>query len=295
MRCLWRFCILLGLLVGLEASASTTTYFHNDLTGSPLAATDSSGHVLWRESYRPYGERLVNSASAKGNDVWFTSRRQDIETGLVYMGARYYDPVAGRFASIDPKGFDEATAQSFNRYAYANDNPGRYSDPDGRWAQLIVWAARATGAGYAAGVLADAASQLASLGSVDWSIAMTSSAARAGAESGLFSLAPGPSLGLTVRSVEEAAIAEGRASAYIDSTEGRSVPNRTTNISRDDFEKNLTEAGWEKSVSKDGQAAVFQKDGAKYSLRDFSNEGSKTAEYTKFGNRKPDLKIRLGE
>ncbi|HZZ91127.1 MAG TPA: RHS repeat-associated core domain-containing protein [Usitatibacter sp.] len=132
MRCLWRFCILLGLLVGLEASASTTTYFHNDLTGSPLAASDSSGHVLWRESYRPYGERLVNSASAKGNDVWFTSRRQDAETGLVYMGARYYDPVAGRFASIDPKAFDESSAHSFNRYAYANNNPYAYFDPDGR-------------------------------------------------------------------------------------------------------------------------------------------------------------------
>ncbi|HZZ91122.1 MAG TPA: RHS repeat-associated core domain-containing protein [Usitatibacter sp.] len=138
MRCLWRFCILLGVLVGLEASASTTTYFHNDLTGSPLAATDSNGHVLWRESYRPYGERLVNSASAKGNDVWFTSRRQDAETGLVYMGARYYDPVAGRFASIDPKPFDATNALSFGRYTYGNDNPYKYVDPDGRQAQTVI-------------------------------------------------------------------------------------------------------------------------------------------------------------
>jgi RHS repeat-associated protein len=113
------------------AAASTITYYHNDLAGSPVAATNSSAQVIWRESYRPYGERLTKSAAAKGNDVWFTSRRQD-STGLVYMGARYYDPVTGRFVSTDPKGFDEGSVHSFNRYAYANNNPFRFTDRDGR-------------------------------------------------------------------------------------------------------------------------------------------------------------------
>jgi RHS repeat-associated protein len=113
-------------------SAGTITYYHNDVAGSPVVATDASGHVVWRESYRPYGERLTNSAASKGNDVWFTSRRQDPETGLVYMGARYYDPVAGRFTSLDPKGLDESNPLSFGRYTYANDNPYRFVDPDGR-------------------------------------------------------------------------------------------------------------------------------------------------------------------
>jgi len=122
------------------AWGSTITYFHNDLAGSPVAATNSSGQVVWRESYRPYGERLVNSASAKDNDVWFTSRRQD-SSGLVYMGARYYDPLAGRFASTDPRGFDEASVQGFNRYAYANDNPYRYVDPDGQVGVDIIFVA----------------------------------------------------------------------------------------------------------------------------------------------------------
>jgi len=93
--------------------------------------------VVWRESYRPYGERLVNSASAKDNDVWFTSRRQD-STGLVYMGARYYDAVAGRFVSTDPKAFDEANALSFGRYTYANDNPYKFVDPNGRSAVIVA-------------------------------------------------------------------------------------------------------------------------------------------------------------
>ena len=119
-------------LLGIAAQAATITYYHNDLAGSPVVATNAAGQVIWRESYRPYGERTVNSAAASGNNVWFTSRRQDPETGLVYMGARYYDPVVGRFVSMDPIGFDEKNLHSFNRYAYANNNPYRYNDPDGK-------------------------------------------------------------------------------------------------------------------------------------------------------------------
>jgi len=126
-----RALLLLAMLTAASAHAATTTYYHNDLLGSPVVATNSSAQVIWRESYRPYGERLTNSAASTDNDVWFTSRRQDVETGLVYMGARYYDPVLGRFVSKDPVGFVETTIHSFNRYAYANNNPYRFYDPDG--------------------------------------------------------------------------------------------------------------------------------------------------------------------
>lgn len=46
------------------------------------------------------------------------------------MQARYYDPVIGRFYSNDPVGFKNI--HNFNRYAYANNNPYKYIDPDGR-------------------------------------------------------------------------------------------------------------------------------------------------------------------
>ena len=55
----------------------------------------------------------------------------DWDSGLVYMQQRYYDPVAGRFLSIDPVTTDANTGASFNRYTYANNNPYRYIDPDG--------------------------------------------------------------------------------------------------------------------------------------------------------------------
>jgi filamentous hemagglutinin len=48
------------------------------------------------------------------------------------MQQRYYDPVAGRFLSIDPVLTDANTGSSFNRYVYANNSPYKYLDPDGR-------------------------------------------------------------------------------------------------------------------------------------------------------------------
>jgi len=130
--------IVLCSIASSIAAAGTITYYHNDLLGSPVAATNAAGQVIWRESYRPYGERIKNEAGSAENKVWYTSRRQDGETGLVYMGARYYDPIVGRFMGVDPKAFDESNIHSFNRYTYANNNPYKYTDPDGRVVQSVV-------------------------------------------------------------------------------------------------------------------------------------------------------------
>jgi uncharacterized protein RhaS with RHS repeats len=48
------------------------------------------------------------------------------------MQQRYYDPIAGRFLSVDPVVTDTKTGSSFNRYVYGNNNPYKYRDPDGR-------------------------------------------------------------------------------------------------------------------------------------------------------------------
>ncbi len=65
-------------------------------------------HLLcWSEYYTPYGDKVDNDDQARrkgcgliGNDRGYTSHVQD-KTGLVYAQQRYYDPVVGRFISID--------------------------------------------------------------------------------------------------------------------------------------------------------------------------------------------------
>ena len=55
------------------------------------------------------------------------------------MQARYYDPVIGRFYSNDPIGWTpENPVMSFNRYLYVNNNPYKYTDPNGEFLNFAV-------------------------------------------------------------------------------------------------------------------------------------------------------------
>ena len=124
--------LCLGLLSSTVQAADKVTYIHNDALGSPVAATDANGKLLWREDYKPYGERIRKETASKGNTLWYTGKPHEEDFGLSYFGARWYSPQMGRFTGIDPAGFSEGNVQSFNRYAYANNNPYRYVDPDGK-------------------------------------------------------------------------------------------------------------------------------------------------------------------
>lgn len=128
--------VTLLLLATVINAAQTVTYFHNDISGTPLVATDASGNVIWKENYYPYGERLKNQEGQQvasiNNKLWFTGKPHDEDTGLSYFGARYYNPMLGRFMGIDPVDFNPDNIHSFNRYAYANNNPFKFIDPDGR-------------------------------------------------------------------------------------------------------------------------------------------------------------------
>lgn len=131
--------LLTSLLATVSAfAAEQITYFHHDAQGSIIAATDEAGSVVWRETYQPYGQRIQNDPTAANNTRWYTGHPQDTETGLIYAGARHYDPVTGRFMGIDPAPVTETDLHSFNRYAYGNNNPYRYVDPNGKWAEDIV-------------------------------------------------------------------------------------------------------------------------------------------------------------
>jgi RHS repeat-associated protein len=66
----------------------------------------------------------------------FTGYERDWETGLDYAKARYDASAQGRFLSVDPllASADLASPQSFNRYAYVENNPINLTDPDGMMA-----------------------------------------------------------------------------------------------------------------------------------------------------------------
>jgi len=63
----------------------------------------------------------------------FTGQERDSETQLDYFHARYYSAAQGRFQSPDPgnAGADPSDPQTWNGYAYVNNNPLMFTDPDG--------------------------------------------------------------------------------------------------------------------------------------------------------------------
>jgi RHS repeat-associated protein len=125
-----------SLLAIRERAVSTgvysTKYQHTDALGTPVAVTGSTGALLSRTHYEPYGKAYNGPAS---NGPGYTGHVLDLATGMNYMQQRYYDPTIGRFLSVDPVTADGNSGGNFNRYWYANNNPYKFTDPDGRWSR----------------------------------------------------------------------------------------------------------------------------------------------------------------
>ena len=109
------------------AGAGAVTYWlHSDRLGSIQAVTNSAGTAVYRRTYRPYGETLATSGSHTESRGWI-DQRQDGESGLTYLHARYFDPKLGTFLSADPIGVEGG----FSQYAYATGDPVNSTDPSG--------------------------------------------------------------------------------------------------------------------------------------------------------------------
>ena len=88
-------------------------YYHSNKQFSTYALTDSSGQIVERYSYTPYGQATTFDAayqdagftSRVGNPFTFTGRELDAETDLMHFRARTYDTVQGRFKQRDPIGY----------------------------------------------------------------------------------------------------------------------------------------------------------------------------------------------
>lgn len=119
-------------LCSVNVSYAKVTYLHANPMGSMIAATDESGVQVWIKRYTPFGmESRIGEAQDSGSNHGFATHELDTETNLVYMRARYYDPLVGRFYARDPIGFQADKVISFNHYVYAANNGLMFIDPDG--------------------------------------------------------------------------------------------------------------------------------------------------------------------
>jgi RHS repeat-associated protein len=105
---------------------STFTWLHRDHSQSIRLRTNAAGGLIEAAKYAPYGAPSPALAISKG----YIGERHDWETGLIYLNARWLDPVLARFISADD--WDPwKKGVGINRYAYAGNDPVNNRDPSG--------------------------------------------------------------------------------------------------------------------------------------------------------------------
>lgn len=123
-----------------ENGSWNINYICRDYLGSITHLTDANGVVLQENSYDAWGRLRNPQTQVLYNDDnrpdlflrrGYTSHEHLPWFGLTNMNARLYDPVLGRFLSPDPYVQMPDFSQSFNRYAYAHNNPLKFTDPSG--------------------------------------------------------------------------------------------------------------------------------------------------------------------
>jgi len=130
-----RYILALGRYIARDeviGGVTYRTYYHGDHLGSTRLLTgDDSGTFI----YDPFGSVVQATGDAPDHNHRFTGKPVD-STGLYYYGARFYDPVIGRFISMDP------ARDGLNWYVYCENNPVRYVDPTGMWGRDIHYGAK---------------------------------------------------------------------------------------------------------------------------------------------------------
>ena len=143
----WTYYLGLGLdQVVLRDSGSARQWYYRDGHGSTSAVADNSGNVLEQYEYNAQGQfhifngsetDITSSGTAIANDLLYTGRNYDYETGNYFYRARYYNPQLGRFISRDPLSGAEFS-QGANLYAYCQNNFLNATDPTGMcWKQIV--------------------------------------------------------------------------------------------------------------------------------------------------------------
>jgi len=126
-----------------DETGASVILMHNGL--GQLAGVVSSQGTLHNENFpSAYGPQKINSAVpadliSYAQSLNWHSKAQD-PTGLIWMGARYYDSSSGRFLSPDPVSYPIC----LDLYAYANGDPINYLDPDGRFSSPVYQPIKAT-------------------------------------------------------------------------------------------------------------------------------------------------------
>lgn len=118
-------------------------FVHDDHLGSAHMISDREGTVEARVLYGPWGAARdgsdwnvpVSEADLDELPLGFTGHQPELDTGLINMRGRMYDPAVGRFMSVDPVIENALEVGTWNAYSYVLNRPLSLVDPTG----LAAW------------------------------------------------------------------------------------------------------------------------------------------------------------
>jgi len=133
-------------------TASPVNYVLQDVQGSTRALMSATS-VIARHDFLPFGEELGAGTGMRTSGQGFGATdkirqryamtERDDSTGLDHTWWRKYENRSGRWTTPDPYrgSMTIANPQSFNGYAYVQNDPVNFVDPSGLWSSItgVIW------------------------------------------------------------------------------------------------------------------------------------------------------------
>ncbi len=132
-----------GQQIGFRSTDGTTYFDHQDTLGTERMRTNYGGSAGSSYTSLPWGDAYtatVNNSGADQDNLHFAGLEHDAESDTEHAQFRNYASAQGRWLAPDPYmgSYDFSNPQSFNRYAYALNNPASFIDPLGLYCPIHV-------------------------------------------------------------------------------------------------------------------------------------------------------------
>ncbi|WP_346768741.1 polymorphic toxin-type HINT domain-containing protein [Paenibacillus sp. HB172176] len=115
-------------------AADKPSYFLFNGHGDVVHTVSKSGDIENQYDYDIFGNPIL-TIEVYASAIRYAGEFYDVEAGLYYLRARYYDPYIGRFISADTYWGEDNSPLSLNLYTYTHNDPINFWDPTGHWEQ----------------------------------------------------------------------------------------------------------------------------------------------------------------